>query len=140
MRIRKKLKETKGASMLEVIAGFFVGCMVIVIILNVVSALFYVSRIGTFAEQVCKIVSVEGKYDSEVMKSIAEYQEESNLQTVEISLEGTDFLNGSDKIQLNDPIKVTVSGRYDIGFLTVGSFPIVIKNKAITRSEVYWKE
>lgn len=139
-KIVKKIKESKGAGMLEVIAGFFIGCVVIAILLNTASAIIYISRIGTFADQVSKIVSVEGKYDSEVKELIVEYQADSDLQTVEISVDGTNFKNGSNKIQLNDKIVITVTSKYNIGFLTIGSFPIPIKNKAVARSEVYWKE
>lgn len=138
MKVLNKLKEQKGSVFLEALGGFFIACLVLILIVNVVTALFYVSRLGTFSDNVSKIVSREGKYDSSVQNMITEYQEESKLGNISISLDGTEFMPGK-KIQLNDKVQVKVSGSMDISFFVFTDFKIPLSNKSISRSEVYWK-
>ena len=138
-KIRKLLKEKDGAAMLESVAGFLIVCILLVLILNVITALMYYSRLGTFADNVSKMISVEGKYDAAVKSKIDAYKAESSLGTVTVSLAGTEYMSGTNKVQLNDQIKVTVKGKTDISFLTFTGFKIEIANKAVSRSEVYWK-
>ena len=138
-KLKAKLCEKDGAAMVESIAGFFIAILVVALILNVITALMYRSRLGTFADNVSKIVSVEGKYDSSVEAKIEEYKEESSLGAVTVSLEGTEFMPGSKKIQLDDQVKVTVKGKIDISFFTFANLRIDLQNKALSRSEVYWK-
>lgn len=136
--MKKKLKEHKGAMYIETLGGFFIACIVLILMINVVTALVYMSRLGTFSENVSKIVSREGKYDSNVETIIEEYKNESSLGNINISLDGTEFMSGTKKIQLNDKIQVTISGTVDISFF-IFTFKIPVENKDISRSEVYWK-
>lgn len=138
-KLKEKLREKDGAAMIESIAGFFIAILAVALILNFITALMYRSRLGTFADNVSKIVSVEGKYDSSVEAKIEEYKEESSLGAVTVSLDGTEFMTGSKKIQLNDQVKVTVKGQIDISFFTFKNLKIDLQNKALSRSEVYWK-
>ena len=138
-KILNKLKERKGSVFLEALGGFFIACLVLILIVNVVTALFYVSRLGTFSDNVSKIVSREGKYDSSVQNKITEYLEESKLGNISISLDGTEFMPGTKKIQLNDKVQVKVTGSMDISFFVFTDFKIPLSNKSTTRSEVYWK-
>lgn len=139
-KIMAKLRNQDGAAMAETIAGFFIACLLIALLINVFTVLIFRSRVGTFAENVGKIVAVEGTYNAEVQQKVEEYKADSSLgSSVQVSLAGTDYISGTDKIQLNGKIKVTVTAVYDIGFFTFGNIPIEIKNNAVTRSEVYWK-
>lgn len=136
--MKRKLKEQDG-SMLETVAGFFIACLLVMLILQCITALMYRSRLGTFADNVSKIISIEGKYDDDVKQTIEDYKTESSLGNILVSLEGTEFLSGTNKIQLNDQIKVTVTGQIDISFFTFTDLKINVKNKSVARSEVYWK-
>ncbi|MBR3771127.1 MAG: DUF4320 family protein [Clostridium sp.] len=136
--MKKKMIENKGAMYIETLGGFFIACIVLILMVNVVTALVYIGRLGTFSENVSKIVSREGIYNSSVEAKIEEYREESSLGNLNISLDGTEFMPGTKKIQMNDRIQVTVSGTVDVSFF-VFTFKIPVENKDISRSEVYWR-
>ncbi|SFR77729.1 DUF4320 family protein [Anaeromicropila populeti] len=138
MRVKKKLMEQEGAAMIEICIGVLVAGMILTLILQTISVMIYRYQMGTFADKVGEIISVSGKYDSEVQEVVKEYVESTNLQNVAISLEGTEYMEGTEKIQLNSCIRITVSASYQIGF-DFANVPISLRNVSQTRSDVYWK-
>ncbi|BCN29535.1 DUF4320 family protein [Anaeromicropila herbilytica] len=139
-KISKLLKEKNGSTYIDIVVGFLIGCIVIALIIQVVPALVKKNQLNTFATNVSRIISVEGIYNDDVKRKIEEYRKSSEVGNVTVSLDGTEFIENTNKIQLSDPIEVTVTSDYDIALFSFGGFTIPIKNKAETRSEVYWKE
>lgn len=135
----KVRKDRSGAAYIEMVIGVLVFSLAIAFIVKVVPALILKNQLNQFTNSVSRILSVEGSYNNAVEEIVEELRQKSEIGTVVISLNGTNFISGTQKIQLNDIISVTVTTQYDIGFFTFGSFPIQLKSKAQTRSEVYWK-
>ncbi len=138
-KINRKLRDKSGATYIEMAFGLLVFVLAIAFIVRFVPVLVLKNQLNTYANNVSRILSVEGENSLAVKEKIEEYKSVSEIGDVDLSLEGTVFISGTDKIQLNDMIVVTVTTEYDIGFFNFGSFKIPLKNKAIARSEVYWK-
>lgn len=138
-QIKRKLKDRSGSTYIDLVIGFFIACICIAIIIQVIPALVLKNQLNTYATDISRIISVEGCYDNSVKEIIERYKTVNDIHDINISLEGTEYMTGTEKIQLNDPITVTVSKDYDLGFFNFGSFKITLTNKAIARSEVYWK-
>ncbi|WOO35776.1 DUF4320 family protein [Anaerocolumna sp. AGMB13020] len=139
-KISKILKDKSGAATyLEMVVTILIVAIVVVFIVKVVPVLVLKNQLNTFATSVSRIISVEGRYDNTVREAIEELRQKSEVGNVTITLDGSDFISGGEKIQLNDIIQVNVTTQYDLGFFTFGSFPITLKNTAQSRSEVYWK-
>lgn len=134
----KKLKDREGAITIELAIGVLVGCIVLVLILQTISILIYRYQMGTLADKVGEVIAVEGKYDKDVQDVVTEYLRSTNLKNPTLSLEGTEYIGSTKKIQLNNSIKVTIKASYKLGF-DFALFDIGLTNVSKTRSEVYWK-
>ena len=137
--IFRKVREQKGSSYIDVIIGFFVAVMVLAMIMQVMPVIIMKSELGNLATAASRIISIEGQYSTDVQGKIDAYRVSHGMEEVTISLNGTEFIPSTEKIQLNDLIVVNVQAGCDLGFFTFGSFPVTLNNKAEARSEVYWK-
>lgn len=138
-RFLKIIKNKDGTSYIDTIILIFVIAMILALFIKVIPVFILKSNLNTFATNISKIISVEGRYDTEVKNKIKEYQNANHLDDVVINMDETVFINGTDKIQLNDKIVVKVQLKYDLGFFQFGKFEVTLNNKAIERSDVYWK-
>lgn len=138
--IRRLLRDKGGGSYIDIIIGCMVAVLFLALISKVMPVIIYKNQLGSFATGVSRIISVEGCYSQEVMNEIQVYRERVGIGPVNISLEGTQFISGSSKVQLNGIIEVTISSNYNLGIGSFGSFPVTLKNKAQARSEIYWKD
>lgn len=135
--VKQKLKE-KRASFIESSVEILVGCFFLVLIIQVLSVLLYRYQMGTLSDKVAEIVSASGKYDSQVQELVADYLGDTSLKNATVSLEGTEYIGSSNRIQLNSQIKVTITATYNIGF-GFAEFSIPLRNVSKSRSDVYWK-
>lgn len=135
--VKQKLKE-KRASFIESSVEILVGCFFLVLIIQVLSVLLYRYQMGTLSYKVAEIVSASGKYDSQVQELVADYLGDTSLKNATVSLEGTEYIGSSNRIQLNSQIKVTITATYNIGF-GFAEFSIPLRNVSKSRSDVYWK-
>lgn len=135
----KVIKNKNGTSYINTIILVFVIAMVLALFIKVIPVFILKNNLNTFATNISRIVSVEGRYDTEVKNIIKEYQIANHMDDVVIDMDESSFLSGTDKIQLNDIVVVKVKIKYDLGFFQFGKFEVALNNKAIARSEVYWK-
>lgn len=138
-RFLKIIKNKDGTSYIDTIILIFVIAMILALFIKVIPVFILKSNLNTFATNISKIISVEGRYDTEVKNKIKEYQNANHMDDVVINMDETVFINGTDKIQLNDKIVVKVQLKYDLGFFQFCKFEVTLNNKAIERSDVYWK-
>ncbi|MGB8455777.1 MAG: DUF4320 family protein [Anaerocolumna sp.] len=129
-KIKRKLREKSGATFIEMAIGLFIFVLTLAFIVQFVPVLILKNQLNTYANNVSRILSVEGENSVAVKEKIEEYKSVSEIGDVDLSLDGTIFISGTDKIQLNDMIIVTVTTEYDIGFFNLGSFKVPLKNKA----------
>lgn len=138
--IKDVLRNNRGGAYIDVVIMIMVSSMVLACIVQFIPGIVYKYQLGSFATNISRIISVEGCYTQEVKNTIEEYRESGKLGDVLITLDGTQFISGTDRIQLNDQIVVHVTADYDLGFFDFGSFKVTFHNKALARSEVYWKD
>ncbi len=138
-KLIRVLKDRSGATYIEMVIGILIFVLAIVFAIKFLPVLILKNQLNTFATQVSKIVSVEGCYDSNVQEMIEELRVKSEIGNVTIAMDGTDFISGTKKIQLDNEIDIKVTTQYDIGIFTFGSFPITVKSVAQARSDAYWK-
>ena len=138
--IKDLLKDKRGGSYIDVVILVMIFSLALACILQTIPGIVYKFRLGAFATQVSKIISVEGCYTHEVRNKIEQYRENGKLGEVQISLDGTEYISGTDRIQLNDQIVIHVTADYDLGFFNFGSFKVTFHDKALARSDVYWKD
>jgi hypothetical protein len=138
--IKHVLRDRRGGAYIDVVIGVMISCLVLACIIQVVPGVIYKFQLGSFATGISRIISVEGCYTNDVNNTIEQYRQSSELGDVIISLDGTEFISGTDRIQLNSQIVVNVTSDYDLGFFNFGSFKVTFQNKALARSEVYWKD
>lgn len=115
--IKDVLRCNRGGAYIDVVIMIMVFSLVLACVVQVIPGIIYKYQLGSFATNISRIISVEGCYTQEVRNSIEEYRESGKLGNVLITLEGTEFITGSDRIQLNDQIVVHVRAEYDLGFL-----------------------
>lgn len=94
------------------------------------------SKLDNCSDKLLRLAELKGS--TELVLKIEELKEETNLDFT-VSFDGTEYMVGTNKVQLGDDIQITLGAKKDIGFYNFGSFPIAIKSKAFGTSEVYHK-
>ncbi len=95
------------------------------------------NQLNNYANEIIRTAEISGRVGTEVNTKANELNEQTGIKP--ISSWKANYISGTNKVQLNDEMTVTVSSTVDIGFFSFGSFLIELKAKAAGRSEVYWK-
>lgn len=137
---KKILKDNQGSGYIDVVVIVIVISLSAMLVMKLMPVFVFKQQLDEFATDVSKIISIEGSYNDIAKKKISEYQKESNLNEIKVTLDETEYMPSTAKIQLGDAIVVSVSGTYDISFWQFSAVPIKLTGRGEERSEVYWKE
>ena len=97
----------------------------------------YIHKINVYANNVARVISVEGGLTSEAVYRIEEYREKMQLQDLSPDYSKSDFFDGY-KVQLNNEIVVDITTGYNFKIIGIPiNIPIAVC--AVSRSEVYYK-
>jgi predicted RNA-binding protein with PUA domain len=101
--------------------------------LSTFSVVMQIQRINSSAEEIKRMVEVNGKYDSVMSEQAEQLLNDNNLKNTSVSCSSTG------NIQLNTKfiITVTSSKQFGIGGISVISIPL--KGIAVGFSDIYWK-
>lgn len=135
--IIKTLNNKKGEGYIDSAILVLVAVMTIACALKVYPVFVAKSQLNKFASEIVRDAEVTGQIGNSVNDRIKKLNEE--LVNVDEIKWDVKYISGTKKIQLNDPIEVTIHKKMDIGFFSFGSFPIPLKAKDSGFSEVYWK-
>lgn len=131
------LKNNKGEGYVDVAVMVLVFMLMIAFALKAYPIFIAKDNLNKFASEIVREVEIKGEMGSDI---------QNRINTLEKTLGKTDgiswntkYINGTRKIQLGDPIEVTVKKEMNIGFFDFGSFPITLQSKDSGYSEVYWK-
>ncbi|SCJ45010.1 Uncharacterised protein [uncultured Clostridium sp.] len=131
------LKNNKGEGYVDVAVMVLVFILMIAFALKVYPIFIAKDNLNKFASEIVREVEIKGEMGSDI---------QNRINTLEKTLGKTDsiswnikYINGTRKIQLGDPIEVTVKKEMNIGFFKFGSLPITLQAKDSGYSEVYWK-
>ncbi len=131
MEKRYKYKKQKG--FIDISIVFLIFIMSLVMFINILPAYIVKMELINFANEIARVIEIEGEVGEKVDERINELIETTNFNpTIDISKSG--------KLDINEEFTVTTTYTIDIGNSSAGSFPITLTGKASGRSEVYWKE
>lgn len=135
--MKKLLKCKRGEGYIDTVIIVIATMLVIAFVVKVFPVFIAKNQLNNYANEIIRTAEISGRVGAEVNAKAEELKEQTGINHM-ISWK-SNYINGTNKIQLNDEITVTVSSTVDIGFFSFGSFPIELNAKATGRSEVYWK-
>ena len=133
----KLLKEKRGEGYIDTVVIVISAMLVIAFAVKVFPVFVAKNQLNTYANEVMRTAEISGRVGTEVSIKTESLKEQTAISPA-ISWQAN-YISGTNKVQLNDEITLTVTKTVDIGFFSFGSFPIELKSKATGRSEVYWK-
>ncbi|MFA9399293.1 MAG: DUF4320 family protein [Clostridiaceae bacterium] len=133
----KFLKEKKGEGYIDTVVIVIAAMLVIAFAVKVFPVFIVKNQLNTYANEIMRTAEISGRVGTEINNKDESLKEEIGISPV-LSWKAN-YINGTNKVQLNEEITVIVTETVDIGFFSFGSFPIDFKSKATGRSEVYWK-
>lgn len=135
--VKRVLKDNKGEAYIGHIIGIFLSLVVIVFSLTYYPVFISKYELGKFASEIMREAEITGEIGTSVNNKIKDLKE--TLIDVDSVRWETKYINGTNKINLNENIKVTVSKNVDTGFFIFGTNKIDLSVTEIGSSEVYHK-
>ncbi|XTR39289.1 DUF4320 family protein (plasmid) [Paraclostridium tenue] len=133
----KILKDKKGQGYVDVAVMVLVFALVMACALSVFPVFVVKSNLNKFASEIVREAEITGQIGSSVQDRINKLKKD--LENVDSIDWRVNYIYGTNKIQLDNPIEVTVKKNVNIGFFKFGSFLIPLQSKDSGFSEVYWK-
>ena len=133
----KLLKDKNGEGYIDTVVIVIAAMLVIALVVKVFPVFIAKNQLNTYASEVVRTAEISGRIGSETSSKTKELNDQAGI-TPTITWQAN-YISGTNKVQLNDEMTVTVVKTVDIGFFSFGSFPIELESKATGRSEVYWK-
>lgn len=135
--LRRKIKDKRGGVYLEFSFVLIMFMIIIAIIVAIMPIFAYIHKINVYANNVARVISVEGGLTSEAVYRIEEYREKMQLQDLSPDYSKSDFFDGY-KVQLNNEIVVDIKTDYNFKIIGIPvNIPVTVC--AVSRSEVYYK-
>ncbi|QAA32746.1 DUF4320 family protein [Clostridium manihotivorum] len=135
--MKKILKCKRGEGYIDTVVIVISAMLVIAFAVKVFPVFTAKSQLNSYTNEILREAEISGRIGNEVAERNLKLKEQTGIDP-KIVWEA-DYISGTNKVQLNDDITVTVTKTLDIGFFSFGSFPIELTSKATGRSEVYWK-
>ncbi len=131
-KLKNLLKSNKGSAIFEAPAMLLIAVMIISIALYSFPAIIAKQQLETYATELKRTAELSGMIGPETTEKAQKLSEQTGIHP-DITWSKTG------KIQLDGEFTVTCTVVKDIGFGTLGSFPIPLTAQKTGRSEVYWK-
>ena len=135
--IKKVLKDNRGEAYIGHIIGIILSLVVVVFALTYYPVFTLKYELGKFASEVMREAEITGEVGTSVNNKINELKR--TLVDVDSVKWDTKYISGTNKVNLNEQIKVTVSKKIDTGFFIFGKNEITISATEVGSSEVYFK-
>lgn len=135
--MKKLLKSKRGEGYMDTVVIVIAVMFVIAFAVKVFPVFIAKNQLNNYANEIIRTAEISGRVGTEVNTKTNELNEQTGIKP--LTSWKANYISGTNKVQLNDEMTVTVSSTVDIGFFSFGSFPIELKAKATGRSEVYWK-
>ena len=127
----------RGEGYVDTVVIVISAMLVIALAVKVLPVFIVKNQLNTYADEILRVAEISGCIGSEVNDKAAKLNDQIGIKP-NVSWKAN-FIGGTNRVQLNDEITVTVSYKLDIGFFNFGSFPIELTSRATGRSEVYFK-
>lgn len=136
-RLRRKLKEKKGALSVDMSAFFILGMALLITLITYTPAMTKQQTLNTVAHELARYVEVRGKVGSETNTEFARLCEASTLYDASFQIDGAIGPGGIIQLQDEFSVEVVSSAKINVGGVVTLNVPV--KGKAAGRSEVYHK-
>lgn len=134
----KILKSKSGEGYVDVVVILISAMLVIALAAKVIPVFIVKHQLDTFATELCRTAEIAGCISSETAARAQELTEQTSLNP--LIAWTADYISGTNRVQLNGNITVTLKQTVNIGLFGIfGSFPVELTSKATGKSEVYWK-
>ena len=132
MKGKKIWNNNRGSIYLDLTIGIYCLLFLLAIFLHTLPVFTTQNKLNHFVAEVLRTAELSGRIDTEVDGEIARQTRITGLSPeISFSVAG--------EVDLGEEILVTGKITVDIGFGSVGSFPVPLVSTASGRSEVYWK-
>lgn len=135
--MKRLLKCKRGEGYIDTVVIVIAAMLVIAFVVKVFPVFIAKNQLNNYANEIIRTAEISGRIGIEVNAKAEQLKEQTDINPM-LSWK-SNYISGTNRVQLNDEISVTVSSTVDIGFFSFGSFPIELNAKATGRSEVYWK-
>ncbi len=132
----KTLQNNKGSVLIEYLVGFFIAMMCIAFALAVLPVFTTKAKLDNAADKILRTAERNGT--TNVAMVIDEVKADKGLDFT-VSWSGTENISGTQKVQLGDTIKLTLTTSHNINFFTFAAPPVQITVRAVGTSEKYHK-
>ncbi len=132
--------EKGSAEYLTTVITSFVVMLFILLALNVFSLFLIRHDLGEFASAAVTEAAAAGRTDT-VCDRMTELSASLGLdsRSTEYSFDGSDYIPGTEKVQLGDTIRLTVTCRTESVGSGIFSIPVSITVRTSAASERWWK-
>jgi Flp pilus assembly protein TadG len=136
--IRTILKSQRGEGTIEAAVVVVVAVMMLGLAMKLFPIFMMKSQLNTFAVELSRTAAITGQIGAEVTAREENLRRETGLDPV-ITWSAA-YLASTSRVQLDEPITLELEQNQDLGlFGGFSSFPITLRSKASSRSEVFWK-
>lgn len=135
--MKRLLRCKRGEGYIDTVVIVIATMLVIAFVVKVIPVFIAKNQLNNYASEIIRTAEISGRVGTEVNAKVEKLKEQTGINPM-LSWK-SNYISGTNKVQLNDEITVTVSSTADIRFFSFGSFPIELESKATGRSEVYWK-
>lgn len=135
--MRKLLKSNSGEGYIDVVVIVMAAMLVIAFAVKLFPVFIAKNQVDTYASEIMRVAEISGCIGDEVNKKTEELNKQMGLSP-SISWDAN-CIDGTNEVQLNDEMIVTVTITTNIGFFIFGSFPVELTATSKGSSEVYWK-
>ena len=136
--IWNRMRSQRGEGTVEAAVVVVVAVMMLGFAMKLFPVFMMKSQLNTFAVELSRTAAITGQIGAEVVSRQETLKQETGLEPVVTW--SANYIASSSHVQLDGPITVELVQTQDLGlFGGFSSFPITLRSKASSRSEVYWK-
>ncbi|MEG0304663.1 MAG: DUF4320 family protein [Oscillospiraceae bacterium] len=132
----KHINDNHGNAYIEFLVAFFCIMLCIALAVSVLPIFTTKSKLDAATDKLMRSAEMTGS--TSLQAKIDALKEETKLNFT-VSWDGTDYMGGTKKVQLNSDIGLELTVVHDIGFYKFGSIPIKVTSRQVGTGERYQK-
>ncbi|MEG1779436.1 MAG: DUF4320 family protein [Oscillospiraceae bacterium] len=137
-RIRSCLFGNSGELAISTSVMFLLFMALLAMALSFFSVFCKIQVQNSFAHEIVRYAEIQGRTGEDVQDEVRRMQETVNFDTT-VTWKAEYMDNNNDKIQLGEPLSVTVKSSASMGIGGIININVPLTSKATGRSERYWK-
>lgn len=138
--MKQIIKTEKGFAYIDAVVVIFISMLSLSLIIGVLPVFMQWQNLNYMAHEVVKEAEIVGNIGPKVLERYDEVRSDTGLDPKSISFDGTEKIGGTQNVQMNDTIRVTLRSDFEwfSGFLGSG-ISTELTSTVTGRSGVYFK-